>query len=87
VSGAGVTCDWTTARALARRTELILAGGLTPDTVGAAIEGVRPFGVDVSSGVEERRGVKSAEKIMRFVEAARSAFRASRGAIEEEALR
>lgn len=75
-SGTGVACDWSGALALAGRTELVLAGGLTAATVGAAIEAVGPFGVDVSSGVEKRRGVKSPEKILQFAEAARSAFRA-----------
>ena len=72
-SGAGVACDWPAARELARRAELVLAGGLTETTVGEAIETVGPFGVDVSSGVEERPGLKSPEKIMRFVAAARAA--------------
>ncbi len=75
-SGTGVACDWSGARELARRTELVLAGGLTVATVGAAIEAVGPFGVDVSSGVEEKRGVKSPQRIMQFAEAARAAFRA-----------
>jgi phosphoribosylanthranilate isomerase len=74
VSGVGVPCDWSSARGLAARTELVLAGGLTEHNVGAAIENVRPFGVDVSSGVEEWLGRKSPEKILRFVEAARQAF-------------
>jgi len=71
VSGTGLACDWTAARALATRTELVLAGGLSASNVAAAISAVQPFGVDVSSGVEERRGIKSARKIARFVEAAR----------------
>ena len=70
-SGAGVPCDWSAARSLARRTELVLAGGLSAATVGSAIETVAPFGVDVSSGVEERPGAKSPEKIARFIAAAR----------------
>jgi len=79
VSGVGQSCDWTAARNLARRAELILAGGLTQSTVAAAISEVRPFGVDVSSGVEDRPGIKSPEKIMGFAAAARAAFRALRG--------
>jgi phosphoribosylanthranilate isomerase len=71
-SGTGVPCDWGTARHLARRTELILAGGLNATNVATAVEEVRPIGVDVSSGVEERRGVKSPAEIARFVTAARS---------------
>jgi phosphoribosylanthranilate isomerase len=72
-SGSGQTCDWQAAGRLAGQTELILAGGLTAGSVAAAIEEVRPFGVDVSSGVEERPGIKSRVEIARFVSAARSA--------------
>ena len=71
VSGTGVPCDWTRARAFARRTQLVLAGGLDARNVAAAIRAVRPFGVDVSSGVEDKPGIKSALEIRRFVEAAR----------------
>jgi phosphoribosylanthranilate isomerase len=70
-SGAGVPCDWTTARRVARRAELVLAGGLNPTNVAAAIEAVQPFGVDVSTGVEVRPGVKSPVEIANFVRAAR----------------
>ena len=70
-SGSGVTCDWGRARELARRAQLVLAGGLDPDNVVDAIAAVMPFGVDVSSGVEERQGCKSAQKIAQFIERAR----------------
>jgi len=70
-SGAGVPCDWTAARAVARRTQLVLAGGLNPTNVAAAIAAVQPFGVDVSTGVEVRPGVKSPVEIANFVRAAR----------------
>lgn len=73
VSGSGQTTDWTAAAALARGTELILAGGLTPANVAQAIGAVRPFGVDVSSGVEQSPGQKSAARIREFVAAARTA--------------
>jgi phosphoribosylanthranilate isomerase len=73
VSGTGVPTDWPSARAMARRTEVILAGGLSPANVAAAIAEVRPFGVDVSSGVESSPGLKSPEKIASFVSAARAA--------------
>jgi phosphoribosylanthranilate isomerase len=70
-SGAGVPCDWTAARRVARRTELVLAGGLNPANVASAIAAVQPFGVDVSTGVEVRPGVKSPVEIANFVRAAR----------------
>lgn len=73
-SGSGTPCDWGTAQRLARRTQLVLAGGLDAGNVGAAIGAVRPFGVDVSSGVEERPGVKSPAEVVRFASAARNAF-------------
>ncbi|MGH8202394.1 MAG: phosphoribosylanthranilate isomerase [Steroidobacteraceae bacterium] len=73
-SGSGTPCDWTTAQRVARRTQLVLAGGLDAWNVAAAIGAVRPFGVDVSSGVEERPGVKSPDEVVRFAAAARAAF-------------
>jgi phosphoribosylanthranilate isomerase len=77
VSGTGVPTDWPSAHAMARRTEVILAGGLSPANVAAAIAEVNPFGVDVSSGVEQSPGIKSPEKIARFVNAARAATAAA----------
>jgi phosphoribosylanthranilate isomerase len=71
-SGSGATCDWDGARDAARRTQLILAGGLDASNVAAAIAAVQPFGIDVSSGVEERPGVKSPSRIAQFVQAARA---------------
>jgi phosphoribosylanthranilate isomerase len=73
VSGSGQTTDWDTAAELALRSEVILAGGLNPLNVGIAVRRVRPFGVDVSSGVEEAPGVKHSGKIEQFVAAARLA--------------
>src|SRR5262249_21743720 len=71
-SGSGETCDWGMARRLGRRAQLVLAGGLTPENVAAAIDAVDPFGVDVSSGVEERAGIKSPARIQQFVMSVRS---------------
>ena len=73
-SGSGQVADWSGAQRLARTQELILAGGLAPENVAAAIVQVRPFGVDVSTGVEESPGRKSPERIGLFVTAARAAF-------------
>jgi phosphoribosylanthranilate isomerase len=67
VSGSGSTADWDEARRLAGSAELILAGGLDADNVSAAIEYVKPFGVDVSSGVEHTRGRKDPRRIREFV--------------------
>ncbi|MDE1922693.1 MAG: phosphoribosylanthranilate isomerase [Gammaproteobacteria bacterium] len=72
-SGIGEVADWGRAAELARQTELILAGGLTPQNVAEAIRAVRPFGVDVSSGVEDVPGVKDPQKIFQFVRAVRQA--------------
>lgn len=73
VSGTGETTDWTAAAKLAARTQLILAGGLKPANVAAAIAVARPFGVDVSSGVEAQPGIKDPAKIHEFVRNARAA--------------
>lgn len=73
VSGTGETTDWSAAAGLATRTQLILAGGLQPGNVAEAISIARPFGVDVSSGVEARPGVKDPQKIYDFVRNARAA--------------
>jgi len=72
--GTGRTIDWRQAASAARGRRIVLAGGLTPDNVADAIGTVRPFGVDVSSGVEDAPGVKNADKVARFLASARSAF-------------
>jgi len=71
--GAGQTGDWSLARALASEYQLLLAGGLRPENVAEAIAQVRPWGVDVASGVESSPGRKDADKMAAFVQAARSA--------------
>ena len=72
-SGIGELADWGRAAELARQTQVILAGGLSPENVAEAIQAVRPFGVDVSSGVEAEPGVKDPALILDFVRAARAA--------------
>lgn len=72
LSGSGARADWQAAARLARRTQLVLAGGLSPANVAAAIAAVRPFGVDVSSGVEATPGLKSPALIESFVRGARA---------------
>jgi phosphoribosylanthranilate isomerase len=71
-SGAGERTDWTRAAPVARRAELVLAGGLDAGNVAKAVRVVRPFGVDVSSGVESVRGVKDLKRIREFIGAARA---------------
>lgn len=69
--GTGRTADWTLAAEVARAAPVLLAGGLTPLNVAEAIERVRPYGVDVSSGVEAQPGKKDPAKVKAFIEAAR----------------
>jgi len=71
--GLGVTPDWGRAAILARRVRLVLAGGLTPENVAEAIRRVRPYGVDVASGVESFPGFKDPARVARFVAAVRRA--------------
>jgi phosphoribosylanthranilate isomerase len=72
--GSGKAFDWSRLPPPeARRKPLVLAGGLNAANVGAAIKAVRPYAVDVVSGVEETPGVKSAEKLKRFFAAVRAA--------------
>lgn len=72
--GTGRTIDWTRARVVAaRERRIVLAGGLTAENVGRAIAEVRPWGVDVSSGVEATPGIKSAVRMKAFVAAVRGA--------------
>jgi len=70
--GTGRTFDWGLVPA-ARRLPVILAGGLTPDNVVEAIRRVRPWAVDVSGGVEVRKGVKDPARVAAFIDAVRRA--------------
>jgi phosphoribosylanthranilate isomerase len=67
--GTGRTIDWIAAAAIAARRRVLLAGGLTPDNVADAIAQVRPFGIDVSSGVERAPGVKDHRRLKALFEA------------------
>lgn len=71
--GLGTPFDWDLLKALDPQLGFMLSGGLTPETVAAAIAATRPMGVDVSSGVETAPGVKDAGLVRRFIEAARTA--------------
>jgi phosphoribosylanthranilate isomerase len=75
-SGRGRRANWDEAAGIARRTELILGGGLDAGNVAEAIAVVRPYGVDVSSGVEGSPGVKDARMIREFVRTARAGLAA-----------
>ena len=72
--GTGTTADWSVAREASTLVPILLAGGLGPDNVAAAIEAVRPSGLDVSSGVEASPGVKDAVKVRRLFEEIRRAL-------------
>jgi phosphoribosylanthranilate isomerase len=70
--GTGITFDWNLARPLAEKYEVIIAGGLKPDNVKRAIKTIKPWGVDVSTGVETK-GAKDIKKIVKFIEAVKEA--------------
>jgi phosphoribosylanthranilate isomerase len=70
--GSGVTADWSQAAELAKKYPLLLAGGLTPENVADAVRQVKPWGVDVASGVESEPGRKDPAKMKAFVKAVRT---------------
>jgi phosphoribosylanthranilate isomerase len=71
--GTGRTWDWELARPLLAARSVFIAGGLEPGNVGKVVSGFKPYGVDVSSGVESRVRVKDADKVRAFVRAVRLA--------------
>jgi len=71
--GTGQRADWHLAREIVARHRVILAGGLVPANVAEAVREVRPYGVDVSSGVEASPGRKDPEKVAQFMRMAREA--------------
>jgi phosphoribosylanthranilate isomerase len=71
--GNGVSFDWALLKTLDPELGFMLSGGLTPDTVAAAVRNVRPMGLDVSSGVESAPGTKDARLIAAFISNARAA--------------
>lgn len=77
LGGTGKTFDWSAAREAKRFGTIILAGGLTPENVGQAIREVRPYAVDVASGVESAAGIKDPVKLRAFFKAVEEADRQS----------
>jgi phosphoribosylanthranilate isomerase len=73
LGGTGRTVDWSLVAGLAKRRRLVLAGGLTVENVARAVEQVRPWCVDVASGVENAPGVKDLARVRAFLQAARAA--------------
>jgi phosphoribosylanthranilate isomerase len=71
--GTGKSFDWSLAKDMQRMRPLILAGGLRPDNVRAAIREVAPYGVDVCSGVECAPGIKDAVRLRQFMNEVRHA--------------
>jgi phosphoribosylanthranilate isomerase len=69
--GTGETIDWELARQASARAKVILAGGLTPENVAEAVRTVRPYAVDVASGVEKAPGVKSRKLVTLFIREAK----------------
>ncbi len=85
--GSGKVFDWSLAEGAPAGRRVLLAGGLTPDNVGAAIERVRPWGVDVSTGVESEPGRKDPRKVRAFVANAKEAGAVLDGDLDGDDIR
>ena len=72
-SGTGLPADWHRAAGWTSRADIVIAGGLNAGNVGDVVRALRPFAVDVSSGVESSPGVKDPDKIRTFISAVREA--------------
>jgi phosphoribosylanthranilate isomerase len=72
--GSGETYDWNLLTTVPKGVRCVMSGGLTPENVADAIATVRPYGVDVCSGVEREPGRKDASKVRRFVQGSLVAF-------------
>jgi len=79
IGGTGRTWDWSLADSLAQRYPVIVSGGLNAENVGAAVARLKPWGVDVSSGVERSPGIKDPARLRAFVAAVRAADAANPG--------
>jgi phosphoribosylanthranilate isomerase len=83
--GTGQRADWQAAATLARSRRVILAGGLRPENVGEAVRQVRPYAVDVASGVELRPGIKDHARMRAFADAVRAVDIAAAGVMPDSA--
>ena len=75
LGGTGITFDWQFAVEARRYGRIILAGGLNPENVTAAVKMVKPYAVDASSGLERSPGAKDHEKMAKFISEAMQAAR------------
>jgi len=83
VPGSGQTFDWSGIKGLSTNVRLILAGGLSPGNVVEAIRIVKPFGVDVSSGVEAKPGKKDPAKLRAFISRSKAALSEVHGVLDD----
>jgi phosphoribosylanthranilate isomerase len=82
--GTGTKADWDAAAGLARMRRVILAGGLTPENVAEAIARVRPYGIDVSSGVERSPGLKDHGRLAALFEAVERSLAAEKAVLPDQ---